>query len=133
MGYYPPEMSKEDIKEYERLTRLYYSFSDEERRFIVTEWDSQNGLENWQTRLERKNNKSKIERRNTVIGIIIVILVFGLLFYFVPKYNEGQYAKKKLNYIYEVAKENVNLKRYLKAIDQELDDLRALVDEFYDY
>ena len=133
MGYYPPEMSKEDIKEHERLTRLYYSFSDEEHRFIVAQWDSQNGLEDWQTRLERKNNKSKIERRNTVIGVIIVVLVFGLLFYFVPKYDEGQYAKKKLEYIYEIAEDNISLKRYLKAIDQELDDLRDLVDAHSGY
>lgn len=122
-------MSEQDIKKHKRLTQLYNSLSEDECRFIVAQWDFQNNLEDWQTRLQNKDKKAVRDKRNAVIGISSLLIVFISLFYFIPKYNEGRYSKRKLKYIYKKAEENSSLRRSLQEIDQEIDDIQDLLSE----
>ncbi|MCK5012910.1 MAG: hypothetical protein KAS66_03755 [Candidatus Omnitrophica bacterium] len=129
MSYYPPEISEQDIKEHKRLAQLYNSLSEEERRFVVAQWDSQNNFEDWRTRLQNKDKKVARDRRNTIIGLFAILIVFGLLFYFVPKYNEGRYSERKLEYIYKKAEESKSLKQNLREIDREIENIQDLLIE----
>lgn len=128
-------MSGQDIKEHKRLTQLYNSLSEDECRFIVAQWDFQNNLEDWQTRLQNKDKKVIRDKRKVILGLCAILIIFVLLSYFIPRYDEGRYSKKKLEYIYEKAEENNGLRRNLQEIDQEIDDIQDLLieDETYRY
>jgi len=73
------DWTDEDIKEFKRLSNLYYSLSEEEKRYIVTQWDNENGLKCWQERLEEKETKpQKDKRRNRLMTIgVIALLIIG--------------------------------------------------------
>ncbi len=128
-------MPEQDIKEHKRLTQLYNSLSEEERRFIVAQWDFQNNLEDWQARLQNRDKKAIRDRIKVILGLFVILIIFVLLSYFIPRYDEGRYSKKKLEYIYKKAEENNGLRRSLQEIDQEIDDIQDLLieEETYRY
>ncbi len=131
---YPSEMDKEEIEEHKRLSRLYFSLTEDERRFVVAQWDSQHGLEAWQERLRKKEIRPKAQNRRVVAGIVAVLLLFGLAMHYFQKYEEGQHAIKTLKYMRARAPEHEGLHKGLDWIDAEMEAARqALWDMEWDY
>jgi hypothetical protein len=72
-------LTDEELREFERLSNLYHSLSEEEKRYIVFQWDNENGLKSWQERLiekKAKPEKDKLKKIYITIGVI-VLLVMG--------------------------------------------------------
>jgi hypothetical protein len=72
------DLTDEEHKEFERLFNLYNSLSEEEKRYIVSQWDDDNELKSCLERLiekERKPEKDKQRRIYITIGVIALLLM----------------------------------------------------------
>jgi hypothetical protein len=121
----PSEWGEEDQKSFERAAKLYAALSEEEVCFIVTQFDSKNGLTDWRTRLVEKEQRPIKLRRNWLLSVVLggMILIVGAWLWY--DYQGAIEARNKLKYIYDRKSENRALAVGLKWIDDELDALAA--------
>ena len=129
MDGFPPEVTEDDLKEHYRLCKLYRNLTGDERRFIVSQWDEQHGLEDWNSRLEKKEKQEANRKKRAIFITLGIIIIFCVSSHFAQKYEEGQRAISHLDYIYKKADENPSLYKNLKWIEEELELIRA---ELYD-
>lgn len=61
------DSAKYDDSEFQRLDQLYSTLTDQERQFVVTQWDFQHGLENWQERPRKKEQLPRIRARQSIV------------------------------------------------------------------
>ena len=97
-----PESNEFEMREHRRLARLYEGLTEEERRFVVVQWEEKHCF-------EKNENRLRGQRRQTLAALFAAILLLGLAVHFLPKYAAGQDAVSKLEYIYARAEEHSGL------------------------
>jgi len=126
------EWTQEDEKEFSRQISLYNSLSESDKRFIVSQWDFQNGLKSWTERLQEKETE---QERNRTRAKIITLGVIGLLvlgFFIGEEYWRGKGAREGYRACrsnLEVAMEEYPLglkKKVLEDLETEETALREL-------
>ena len=125
------EAEFEDLSHY---SKLYEGLSENERRFIVSQWDGAMGLESWQERLRKLEERRERQRRWNRPGLIAlqvmtVVFILAGVFLFWKDYSNARDARKTLDYIYSRAPENESLAAGLKWVDEEMAWVRERVNE----
>lgn len=110
----------EDHESFVRNFEIYYNLSEEERLYVVTRWDFENGLEGPLIRLKKKEESPKVLKRRKIYSYLLVIGVLIAGSIFLNDYENARYARKKLAYIYDRSLERTPLAAELKQIDDGL-------------
>lgn len=118
----PREWSKQEQEDFEKVSNLYSSLSQEEIRTIVAWWDEENGLMNWRDRLKEKDNRpQRIRRLRFLATVLTLLFVVGGGWLYVD-YSQAKNDQKKLKYIYYLSPYNNQLQQGLKWADGVIKD-----------
>src|SRR5581483_12310064 len=97
------EFIADDEEHLSRMRRLYEGLTEDERHYIVFRWDHENGLEDWQQRLTKKEQaplKSRVRKAWLSVGAVAAIGLLSLFISLNYDYGEAKEARKRLQYIY---------------------------------
>ena len=103
-----------------RLLLLYGTLAADERAWIVAQWDHQHGLESWQERLRKKEERPQLMRRYKIYACVASLLALCAFGWHWNRYEHARSAQRTLEYIYGRAPEYPPLHAGLKWIDSEL-------------
>jgi hypothetical protein len=111
----------EEMREAQRKDAVYQSLHEDDINYIVWRWDSENELDPPSTRLNRKQDAKRNERRKTVFTILAALIGFCFLAVCGSLYRESQARhddSAEMDYLREKAQHNQTLDAAIKDADE---------------